>query len=195
MTEIPPSEAMAFADALADRIERNVLALAAVVRAIAIAGLVAGGVAFVALAPWVLRLPGAAAPVGVVVLLLVVGVPPVALLRHRQDLCEAYGDSELLEDQVGQLGAAATDAYHRLRTIEDTKPNGRLKVLRWSWSYLKVVRTVWKAGFGDQFRRLADPIEPTRLARSAWFGLWSVGTCIVAGPIAAVSFLALLVSG
>jgi len=122
-------------------------------------------------------------------------VPGIALLRHRQELCEAYGDSELLEDQVAQLGASATDAYHQLRRVEEAKPTGRLRLLRWSWGYLRIVRTVWKAGFGEQFRRLADPIEPTRLARSAWFGLCAVVTCAVAAPIVAISLLALVVAG
>ena len=195
MTELPPPDPDAFADALAERIERNVLGLAAVVRVVAIIGLVGGAVSFVALLPWVLRLPGAVAPVAVVVLLLIAVVPGIALVRHRQDLCEAYGDSELLEEQVAELGSSATDAYHRLRTIESTKPSGRLGVLRWSWGYLRHVRSIWKSGFGSQFRRLADPIEPTRLARSAWFGLWAVGTGIATGPIVAISVLGLVVTG
>jgi hypothetical protein len=199
VTELPPppeaAGASSFADALADRIERNVLAVAAVVRAVAIAGLAAGGAIWLALAPWVLRLPGGTAVVVLLVLLLPVVVPPVALLRHRHDLCEAYGDSELLEDQVALLGGSATDAYHRLRTIEAAKPEGKLGLVRWSWSYLRHVRTIWKSGFGDQFRRLADPIEPTRLARSASFGLWSVATCVASVPVVAVSLLALAVAG
>jgi hypothetical protein len=185
----PPPADDAFAGALVQRIERNVLLVAAVVRAVAIAGLVAGGVALTALLPWVLRLPGGVAAVVAVVLVLVVAVPPVALLRHRQDLCEAYGNRELLAEQVAAIGASATDAYHRLRTIESSKPTGKLGLLRWSWGYLRHVRTIWRSGFGSQFRRLADPIEPARLARSAWFGLWAVGTCIAAGPIVALSAL------
>lgn len=201
MADLPPEpvadplEAVRLADGVAARIERNVLALAGVVRVIAIAGLVAGVIAYVALLPWVLRLPGPAAAVVAVVLLLVATVPGTALLRHRSDLCEAYGDRELLEDQVAELGASATDAYHRLRQVEDARPDGRLGILRWGWGYLRVVRAVWKAGFGDRFRRLADPIEPTRLARSAWFGLWAVATCLATGPIVALSALGLLVTG
>jgi hypothetical protein len=195
VTELPPSDAATFADALADRIERNVLAVAAVVRAVAVAGLVAGGAIWLALAPWVLRLPGTAAVVVLLVLLLPVVVPPVSLLRHRQDLCEAYGDSELLEDQVAQLGSSATGAYHQLRAIESAKPTGKLGLVRWSWGYLRHVRTIWKSGFGSQFRRLADPIEPTRLARSASLGLLAVAMCVASVPVVVVSLLALALLG
>lgn len=198
MSDTPPlpqtpadaARVLQFVETASQHIGRNVVGLGAVLRVIALVGLAAGVVVALAVLPWVVQLPAVGAAIGALVVVGIVALPPLSLLRHRRALVDVYGNEHLLRDELAAVGGSAGEAFRDLMAVEAAKPTGRLGRLRWAWSYLRQVRAIWEAGIGDRIQRLAEPIEPTRLARSGWCIVCAIVVSALALPSVVLSLLA-----
>jgi hypothetical protein len=172
--------------ALADRIgavlSARLRTICGWLRLVAQVGLVAGLLVWAALIPYLLQLPGAWAAATIVGL----GALPVWLAwsvrRHVSELEEVYTSTAVLRAELAGLGDVAGQVQARVDSLQEP-PRGRLGRLRWAFRYLDGLRsTWWDLGLSGRVSRLADPVNPVRLARTSWKVLALVATVLV-GPI------------
>jgi hypothetical protein len=153
-------------------------------------GLVVGLLLWGALVPWLLELPGAWGAVAIVVL----GAVPVWLAwsvrRHVAELEEVYTSTDVLRAELAGLGGSAAQVQARVEALGDA-PKRRIGRLRWAFGYLNGLRATWSdLGLTGRVSRLADPVNPVRLARTAWKVAALAATVVVGPPLIVAILLA-----
>jgi hypothetical protein len=151
-------------------------------RAVARAGLVMGLLVWCSLLPLLLELPGwwaAAAIVGL-------GALPIWLAwsvrRHVAALEEVYTNTDVLRHELSTLGDSAGQVKARFDALQ-TAPTGRIGRLRWAFGYLNGVRSTWSdLGLVGRVARLAEPVNPARLAATSWKVL-ALAVTVLVGPV------------
>lgn len=179
--------------ALADRIGQVVgtqlRTICRWLRTVAKAGLVVGLLVWGALIPFLLDVPGwwgAAAIVGL-------GAVPVWLAwsvrRHVAELEEVYTNTDVLRSELASLGDSAGLVQERLDAL-GTAPTRRFGRLRWASGYLNGLRSTWSdLGLTGRVARLAEPVNPARLASTSW-KVVALAVIVVVGPVVIVLALA-----
>ena len=152
-------------------------------RRIAKAGLVVGLLLWGALIPWLLELPGAWGAVTIVAL----GAVPVWLAwsvrRHVAQLEEVYTSTDVLRAELAGLGESAALVQQRIDALQ-SPPKRRVGRLRWAFGYLNGLRSTWSdLGLTGRVTRLAEPVNPVRLARTAWKVAALAVTTVVGPPV------------
>jgi hypothetical protein len=158
-------------------------------RAVARAGLVMGLLVWCSLLPLLLELPGwwaAAAIVGL-------GALPIwlswSVRRHVGALEEVYTNTTVLRQELSTLGDSAGQVKARFEALQ-TAPKGRIGRLRWAFGYLDGVRSTWSdLGLVGRVARLADPVNPARLAATSWKVL-ALAVTVLVGPVVILLALA-----
>jgi hypothetical protein len=141
-----------------------------------------------ALIPWLLELPGAWGAVAIVAL----GAVPVWLAwsvrLHVGELEEVYTSTDALRAELAGLGDSATLVQQRIDALQEP-PSRRVGRLRWAFGYLNGLRATWSdLGLTGRVARLADPVNPVRLARTAW-KVAALAATVVVGPPVVVAIL------
>ena len=151
-------------------------------RTVVKAGLVMGLLVWASLVPLLLDLPGWWAVVAIVGL----GAVPVWLAwsvhRHIAELEEVYTSTDVLRQELSALGDSAGLVKARVDALQDP-PKGRIGRLRWAFRYLDGIRSMWSdLGLLGRVTRLAEPVNPARLASSSWKVL-ALAATVLGGPV------------
>jgi hypothetical protein len=178
----------ALADRIGTLISAQLRTICGWLRSVARAGLVVGLLVWGALIPWLLELPGAWGAVAIVAL----GAVPVWLAwsvrRHVGELEEVYTSTDALRAELAGLGDSATLVQQRIDALQEP-PSRRVGRLRWAFGYLNGLRATWSdLGLTGRVARLADPVNPVRLARTAW-KVAALAATVVVGPPVVVAIL------
>lgn len=180
----------ALADRIGGLVGTQLRTICGWLRSVARAGLLVGLVVWGALIPYLLDLPGWWS-VGAIVTL---GALPVWLAwsvrRHVGELEEVYTSTDVLRAELAGLGDSVGLVQQRVEALE-AAPTRRVGRLRWAFGYLTGLRSTWSdLGLTGRVARLAEPVNPARLARTAW-KVAVLAAIVVVGPVVIV--LALVV--
>ena len=175
----------ALADRIGELVGTRLRTICRWLRTVVRAGLVVGLLVWGALVPLLLQLPARWAAVTVVGL----GAVPVWLAwsvrRHVAELEEVYTSTDVLRAELASLGDAAGQVQARVEALEQP-PNRRLGRLRWAFGYLNGLRSTWSdLGLTGRVSRLAEPLNPVRLARTSW-KVAVLAATVVLGPVVIV---------
>lgn len=172
---------------IAEVVGARLVAICRWLRTVARAGLVMGLLVVASLAPALLELPGPWDLVAVVALAAVPVWFAWSVHRHLADLA-IYTDPDALRAELAGLGDAAGQVQGRVDSL-GAPPAGRFGRLRWSFGYLRDVRGIWSdLDLVSRLTRLAEPVNPVRLAATSWKVL-ALAVTVVVGPLVIVAAL------
>ena len=179
----------ALADRIGEVVGTQLRTICRWLRTVARAGLVVGLLVWLALVPLLLELPGRWAAAVIVGL----GALPVWLAwsvrRHVGELEAVYTNTDVLRHELSTLGDSAGQVKERFDALQKA-PKGRLGRLRWAFGYLNGVRATWSdLGLVGRVARLAEPVNPARLAATSW-KVVALAVTVLVGPVVILVALA-----
>ena len=179
----------ALADRIGEVVGTRLRTICRWLRTVARAGLVMGLLVWVALLPLLLELPGWWAVAAIVGLAAVPVWLAWSVRRHVAELEAVYTNTDVLRQELSTLGDSAGQVKDRLDALK-SPPKGRLGRLRWAFGYLNGVRsTWWDLGLVGRVARLAEPVNPARLAATSW-KVVALAVTVLVGPVVIILAIA-----
>jgi hypothetical protein len=155
----------------------------------AIAGLVAGTIALLALLPLLPRI-GDRWPVGAIVLGLALVVAPLRVMWHGHRIRAAYGDPSRLLAVIDDIPGALDHFQSELGQVKLPREGRPVRRVVAAWRSLLALRRAMNAPILDRIGELTEPLQPQSLALTT-AALWAtLAILVLAVPVAALALLA-----